>query len=162
MSSSICDIEMARITTAETGCVYISFLPADSAAIHCLSKRANLCSNLAIRWRHYRWVDEICTHNLIEPVMPSAKESLPLDTSHQRQTKLLKANSEPSIKRTTSADGKSFIHQLVTCVGNLFIILTLCTPFFSPPHPISGSPHPPSLVRSSSSPSIWPFQSDLS
>ena len=33
---------LGRILAAKTGCVYISFLPTDSVAIHCLSKRASL------------------------------------------------------------------------------------------------------------------------
>ena len=60
----------------------VHFFPTHRQCRHPLPfKESQFGENLAIRWRHYRWVDEICTHNRIKPVTSSAKESLPLESS---------------------------------------------------------------------------------
>ena len=56
----------------------VHFFPTHRQCRHPLPfKESQFGENLAIRWRHYRWVDERCKHNRIKPVTSSAKESLP-------------------------------------------------------------------------------------
>ena len=57
----------------------VHFFPTHRQCRHPLPfKESQFGENSAIRWRHYRWVDERCKHNRIKPVTSSAKESLPL------------------------------------------------------------------------------------
>ena len=65
----------------------VHFSPTHRQCRHPLPfKESQFGDNLAIRWRHYRWVEDRCTHKRIEPVTSAATEFFPLlyDTMLQK------------------------------------------------------------------------------